>query len=196
MPFRLQNQTLSDQRIVVDDDHWNVLGPGLTLRNCEIEIHVPAEGLSVQGIDLDGCVVRTRRPLVNFPDWLSSNIRRTRFLGTFKGNDFGTAPWKEVRGIAEALDFSGAVLDGCRVFGSDLESFVWPSWPNFTILDPLAHAEQLTPPLASWFPEIVQQPALSAIAFYAPKQLKYLADKSMTVEQLRDALPNAPWLKR
>jgi hypothetical protein len=181
----------------ISSEGSNQDGSGLKLWNCEIEIRVPARGLSVQRVEMEACVVRTRRPLVNFPDWLRCTIRNTRFEGVYKGNDFGNAPWKDVRGAAVALDFSGAILDACQIVGSDVEGFAWPSWPNFTIIDPLAHAEELTPPFASWFPESVRQPpALSALCFYAPKHLKYLADKSMTVEQLGAALPNASWLKR
>jgi hypothetical protein len=197
MPLLLENRVFRNERIVLDQPNLNALSVGLVLQHCELDIRVPAKRLSIHRVVIEDCVVRTKSPLANFQGWLSCEIRRTRFLGTFKGNDFGSAPWEEVRGVAEALDFSGAVLDSCQMIGSDVEGFVWPTWPNFTIIDPLAHADELTPPFASWFPERVQQPpALSALCFYAPKQLKYLADKSMTVEQLRDALPNAPWLKR
>lgn len=196
MPLLLEHRTIRNERVVLDQPHLNALSVGLVLQNCELEIRVPASRLSISRVVIDGCVVRTKSPLVNFQGWLDCTIRNTRFEGVYKGNDFGSVDWTLSRGVAEALDFSNAVLDQCAVKGVDVASFVWPTWPSFTVIDPFAHAEELTPPFASWFPETVEEPGLSALCLYAPKHLKYLADESMTVEQLGAALPNASWLKR
>ncbi len=195
MPLLLENRVFRNERIVLDQQDLNALSVGLRMENCEIEIRVPAKRLSIRGVVMEGCVVRTKSPLINFQGWLGCTIRNTRFEGVYKGNDFGVVDWTPEAGAAESLDFSNAILDLCRVQGVPTQSFAWPKWPCFTVLDPKAHMREIVPPFAPWFSEMGEAPPrISAICMHAPGVLKFLGDTTLTVEELRARLPDEPWL--
>lgn len=196
MPLLLENRVLRNERVVLDKPNLNALGAGLVLHDCEVDIRVPAGRLSIDSVVFDQCVIRTKSPLVNFQGWLGNSIRRTRFFGIYKGNDFGVVDWTRTPGVSEELDFSAATLDMCAVQGCSVDSFTWPSWPCFTVLDPAEHLRKLSPPFDGTFHELAEAPPnLSALCFHAPRVLRDLVDQGATVEALRRALPQAHWLR-
>jgi hypothetical protein len=61
------------------------------------------------------------------------------------GSDFGRWPYDEdtERGGIEDCDFTGARLDACRFIDCDIRTLKFPSWPYFTLLDPIRRKSEL-----------------------------------------------------
>jgi hypothetical protein len=122
------------------------LGPNLTLRNCEIILNVPARNLVIRQACFDSCTFEVKQELKNHQSWVYASIKGCRFKGRMSGCDFGHWPGYSEgaeNGSIEDCDFSEARLDGCRFMGCEPATLRFPSWPCFTILDPIANSERL-----------------------------------------------------
>jgi hypothetical protein len=136
--YQLEKQTITDQEIVLANEHYNILGPDLTLENCRIIFRCAHTSLIVTLTKFINCRMEIRRKLVNF-QWLDAWLQGCTFTGTLRGNDFGHWPtppiWPDMAGIQEC-DFSETILNLCRFIDCPIETIVLPKWPCFTILNP------------------------------------------------------------
>ncbi|MFP2904230.1 hypothetical protein ACLESD_03965 [Pyxidicoccus sp. 3LFB2] len=127
------------------------LGHHLTLRRCHLIIKVPARSLVMTRTRLIDCTIEFKKELKDFR-WEGVALKGCRFTGAITGSDFGRWPYAEhpELGSIEDCDFSGARLDACRFVDCDPKTLKFPSWPCFTILDPLSRMNEL---LAAPWPE-------------------------------------------
>ncbi|AKJ07480.1 pentapeptide repeat protein [Archangium gephyra] len=121
------------------------LGPNLTLRRCTLVLRVPARWLHILPTRFIDCSIQVKQELKNH-DWSRAFLKGCRFTGRLTGCDFGHRlphwPGRENGGI-EDCDFSEAQLQGCRFHGCDMRTLRLPSWPCFTLLDPIGKSQEL-----------------------------------------------------
>jgi hypothetical protein len=118
------------------------LGPGLTLRNCTLVLRVSARNLIIPGARFTHCTFNVKKELKNF-GWEHAFLEGCRFTGSLSSNDFGHWPDSPPPGHIQNCDFSAACLDGCRFLGCDTNTLSFPSWPCFTLLNPIQRAREL-----------------------------------------------------
>lgn len=119
------------------------LGPNLTLRRCTLVLNVPTKRLLVPGARLIDCAIEVKQRLKGL-SWENAFLRGCRFTGGFNGCDFGRWPDNPGTGGIEACDFSSASLHGCRFIGCDASTLRFPSWPCFTLLEPIQNLGRLS----------------------------------------------------
>jgi hypothetical protein len=177
--IQFNNQEIKDERLVLDSKtELYYLGHDLTLRNCTLVVKVPARALVIARARFVDCMVEVTRFLRNF-QWDAVQLKGCRFIGRFRGNDFGNWPDGQWEGSIEDCDFSGAHLDECRFLGCDVRTIRFPSWPYFTILDPARRWREFS--TAPWPGSIgrievkcfaEESPATVAVTFSAPELAK------------------------
>ncbi|MCP3136793.1 pentapeptide repeat-containing protein [Pyxidicoccus xibeiensis] len=142
--LNIENRDIENERLEIKAGDIGFLGPNLTLRNCTLVLRVAARNLILIGPRLIDCTIEVKRELKNFP-WTHANLKGCRFTGTMTGCDFGRWPYDEKpeRGGIEDCDFTGAHLTACRFVDCDPGSLKLPSWPCFTILDPMRRNKEL-----------------------------------------------------
>ncbi len=120
------------------------LGHHLKLRRCKLIIKVPTRALVITRTQLIDCTVDVKTEFKNFR-WEGVILTGCRFTGTMTGNDFGRWPYAlhPELGSIEDCDFTGARLDACRFIDCDTRTLKFPSWPCFTILDPVRRKSEL-----------------------------------------------------
>lgn len=149
--LNIENRSIENERLEIKAGDIGFLGPNLTLRNCTLVLRVAARNLILIKPRLIGCTIEVKRELENFP-WTHADLEGCRFTGAMTGNDFGRWPYDEEakRGSIRDCDFTGARLDACRFVDCDPKTLKFPSWPCFTILDPVRRMDEL---LAAPWPE-------------------------------------------
>lgn len=138
----LENAELTNERIEIGPDVVFFLGPNLTLRHCTLVLKVAARNLVIPQARFIDCTFEAKRELKGFR-WDSAHLKGCRFIGRFRGNDFGEWPYSLGKGSIEGCDFTQAHLDACRFLGCDVRTLRFPSWPCFTLLDPVGRWREL-----------------------------------------------------
>lgn len=188
----LEHRSIDNESIILDNSVVHFLGPKLTLTTCTVDLRLSGRQLAIVEAELVDCHIKVRRTLKNFP-WCDASLRGCRFTGTLSGHDFGHWPdlYAPNGGIRDC-DFSAAILDGCRFIECDIDSITLPTWPCFTIINPIARAADM---LAIQWPgrlgilgEIYADsppPGIVAVTHHAPTLVKGLGG---TEEELKKAL--------
>ncbi|WP_224240431.1 hypothetical protein [Hyalangium gracile] len=141
--IQFRDRELTNERLVLDSKtELYYLGHDLTLRDCILVLKVPAKALVITKARLIGCVIEVKQELKNF-HWSSALLRGCRFTGHLSGNDFGSWPDEAEEGAIEECDFTAAQLHGCRFIDCDTTTLRFPSWPCFTLLNPVRRLHEL-----------------------------------------------------
>ncbi len=142
--IQYRHQEISNERLVLDRKlELYYLGHDLTLRNCTVVIKVPERALVIARTRFIDCIIEVKRVLKNFR-WYHAHLEGCRFSGRFSGNDFGSWPETPEEGSLKDCDFSLAQLDGCRFIQCDVRTLRFPSWPCFTLIDPIRRWRELS----------------------------------------------------
>ncbi|SEL65901.1 hypothetical protein SAMN05444354_107258 [Stigmatella aurantiaca] len=139
----LENAELKNERIEIGADAVYFLGPKLTLRNCTLVLRGAARNLVIPQARFIDCTFEAKRELKGFL-WDKAYLENCQFTGSFRGNDFGEWPYSPGKGSIEGGDFSQARLDACRFLGCDVRALRFPSWPCFTLVDPVGRWRELS----------------------------------------------------
>lgn len=141
--IQFSDQEMVGKRLVLDSaTELYYLGHNLTLRNCTLFIKVPARALVIARTRLIDCTIEAKRELTNFR-WGSAHLKGCKFKGRFRGNDFGMLQGGPEEGSIEDCDFTEAHLDACRFSGCNVKRLRFPSWPCFTLMDPVGRWREL-----------------------------------------------------
>ena len=129
-----------------ENDDWS-FGPDLVVKNCRIDIQVASRDfLLVSPVEFVDCTIHSARPLKSLR-FVRASFRGCRFTGKFSGCDFGTWPEYSVmmpfNALFEDVDLTGAEMDLCRIFRSDMKRIDLPKWPSFAILEPYENRERI-----------------------------------------------------
>ena len=139
----LEETEIENERLELNAGTIYFLGPNLTLRNCTLVLRVPVRDLIIPQAQFINCTIDIKKELKNLR-WEHATIKGCRFTGRLSGNDFGRWPYSlKAPGSIEDCDFTEARLDGCRFVGCDINTIRLPSWPCFTILDPVRRSREL-----------------------------------------------------
>jgi hypothetical protein len=139
-----EDRVIENERLELSDkDALYFLGQNLTLRHCTLVLRVPAQRLHVNRVKLIDCTIEVKKELKNFR-WCHAFLKGCKFTGRLTGCDFGQWPDSPEEGGIEGCDFSAAQLQGCRFIGCDVSTLRFPSWPCFTILDPVRRLDELS----------------------------------------------------
>jgi hypothetical protein len=139
----LEDKTLENERLELHPGVVYFLGPDLTLKNCTLVLRVSARNLVIPHAHFIGCNFEVKKELKNFW-WEHAILEGCRFTGRLSGNDFGAWPDSRWPGHIQDCDFSAAQLDGCRFLACDTSTLRFPSWPCFTLLNPIQRARELS----------------------------------------------------
>lgn len=142
--LNIENRVLENERLEINAGDIGFLGPNLTLQNCTLVLRVATRNLILIGPRLIDCTIEVKKELKNLR-WCSAFLKGCRFSGAMTGSDFGRWPYDEnpERGGIEDCDFTAARLDACRFVDCDPKTLKFPSWPCFTILDPVRRVNEL-----------------------------------------------------
>jgi hypothetical protein len=141
--IQFQNQVVEDRQLDLSNKEAYYLGPDLTLRRCTVTLDLNASALTINRVRFLDCHIEAKKALRSFY-WLNAFLSGCTFAGEFRGSDFGNWPSHfDPEGGIEHCDFSAATLDGCRFIGCDASTLLFPSWPCFTILNPVDRLEEL-----------------------------------------------------
>jgi hypothetical protein len=141
--LQFSDHELVNEQLVLDSKtELYYLGHDLTLRQCTLVLKVPARALVITRTRLIDCTIQVQQELKNFR-WYKNFLKGCRFTGRLSGNDFGLNPDPPPEGGIEDCDFSAAQLDGCRFLACDTTTLRFPTWPCFTLLDPVRRAREL-----------------------------------------------------
>jgi hypothetical protein len=139
----LEDTEIENEQLELNAGVIYFLGPNLTLRNCTLVLRVPARDLIIPQARFINCTIDVKKVLKNFR-WEHAALKGCRFTGRLSGNDFGRWPTSvKAPGSIEDCDFSGARLNWTRFVGCDVRTLRFPSWPCFTIYDPVRRAREL-----------------------------------------------------
>jgi hypothetical protein len=139
----LQDAELTGERIDIGRNVVYFLGPNLTLRNCTLVLQIAARNLVIPQARFIDCTFVVKRELKGFR-WDTAHLQGCRFTGLLSSNDFGEFPRSLGTGSIEGCDFTEATLQGCRFVGCDARTLRFPSWPCFTLFDPVRRWRELS----------------------------------------------------
>ncbi|NMO17336.1 hypothetical protein HPC49_11910 [Pyxidicoccus fallax] len=191
--IQFRDQEITGERLELNSKtELYYLGHHLTLKNCTLVIQVAARALVISKTQLVDCVIDVKRELKGFR-WNGVVLKGCTFTGALSGCEFGRWPYAEEPdfGSIEACDFSKARLEACVFMGCDARTLKFPSWPCFTILDPVRRKDEL---LALPWPGTMRITVESftegpletaAVTYFAPAVAKRTGT---TVEAIRAAL--------
>jgi hypothetical protein len=141
--IQFSDREIVNEQLVLDSKtELYYLGHDLTLRQCTLVLKVPARALVITRTRLIDCTIHVKQELKNF-QWYTNFLKGCRFMGRLSGNDFGRNLTPPPEGGIEDCDFSTAQLDGCRFLACDTSTLRFPSWPCFTLLNPIQRAREL-----------------------------------------------------
>jgi hypothetical protein len=194
--IQFSDKEIVNERLVLDSaTELYYLGHDLTLRNCTLVISVPARALVIARTRLIDCTIEVKRVLKNFR-WSSAHLKGCQFKGRFSGNDFGMWPEAQAEGSIADCDFTAAHLNWCRFHTCDVRTLRFPSWPCFTIEDPVGRARELGrlpwpgkrgPLIAEGFAE--DPPSTVAVTFDANELARWCEATPEALQALVDKLP-------
>ncbi len=174
----IENKILDNERLEFHPGIVYFLGPDLTLKNCTLVLRASARNLVIPHARFIGCNFEVKKELKNLW-WEHAILEGCRFTGRLSGNDFGAWPDSRWPGHIRDCDFSSAWLDGCRFLACDTSTLRFPSWPCFTLLNPIQRARELS--AAPWPGDIgpiamsdfdQDPPTTMAITYSAPALAK------------------------
>jgi hypothetical protein len=141
--LNIEDRDVENERLEIKAGDIAFLGPKLTLRKCTLVVGVAAKNLILIHPRIIDCTIEVKKELKNLR-WYGSYLKGCRFTGTMIGNDFGRWPYDEQPELAgiEDCDFTAARLDACRFLCCDASTLKFPSWPCFTLLDPVRRKDQ------------------------------------------------------
>ncbi len=104
-------------------------------QNCVLDI-CGAE-FSIVDANFLNCQIKVRDKITNMR-FLEAVFERCIFEGAYACCSFGhrRGESKTPNAYYRNCDFSKAMLDLCSFFEGDTDSVVWPTWPNFVVLNP------------------------------------------------------------
>jgi hypothetical protein len=184
--IQFSDREITGERLLLDSKtELYYLGHDLILRNCTLVIRVPAKALVLSHTRLIDCSIELKQELKGVR-WHRASFKGCRFSGALKGCEFGRWPDEADSefGDIEDCDFTGARMDACRFLLCDASTLKFPSWPCFTLLDPVRRKREL---LAAPWPgtvridvEAITESPLetAAVTYFAPA----LAKRSDTTE--------------
>jgi hypothetical protein len=142
--LNIEERVIENERLEIKAGDIAFLGPNLALRNCTVVIGVTTKNLILINPKLIDCTIEVKKELKNLR-WCGASLKGCKFTGRMSGNDFGRWPYSEhpELGGIEDCDFTGARLGLCRFIDCDVSTLKFPSWPYFTLLDPLRRQEEL-----------------------------------------------------
>jgi hypothetical protein len=141
--IQFSDQEITNEQLILDSaTELYYLGHNLTLRNSTLVIKVPARALVIARTQLIDCTIEVKRELKNFR-WGSAFLKGCKFKGRFVGNDFGEQPYSPGEGGLENCDFTEAHVDASRFLACDTRTLRLPSWPCFTLFDPVRRWREL-----------------------------------------------------
>ena len=194
----IENKALEGEQLALTDKSLHYfLGPHLTLKDCTLILKVPAQRLLFEGVQFIDCTFDVKQELKNHQQWVAASLKSCRFKGKLTGCDFGH--WPEYgsdagyqHGSIEDCDFTEAQMSFCRIMGSDPSTLRFPTWPCFTVLDPIGRAAELQGlvwpgPLGTMLRDMLPEhpPRTRAITYHAPAAAKWL---DTTPEAIRAVL--------
>src|SRR5262249_41900853 len=139
--MKINNQQIIGQSLYLNDDEIrHVLGPNLSLVDCEIKIAC-ATDVIIAGVNMHGGVFSLEKPLTDRQLYRFS-FDRVRFYGTYSGCDFGNRDKGHGPGVIDC-DFSGATLDNCRMMNVDIAGCIFSGWPTVVLGNPRTKVHQL-----------------------------------------------------
>jgi hypothetical protein len=193
--IQFSDQEISNERLILDSaTEVYYLGHNLTLRNCTLVIQVPARALVVARTRFIDCTIEVKRQLKNFR-WELAHLRGCRFKGRFSGNDFGEWPDSPGEGSLINCDFSEAHLNSTRFLGCDVRTLRFPSWPCFTILEPVRRCRELQAlPWPGAYGSIIGKgfaedpPSTVAVTHSAPELAKFCGTTPEAIRALVEKL--------
>lgn len=108
---------------------------GAFLINCVLDIQGTA--FTVTDANLLNCRIKVRDHISNVR-FVETVFERCVFEGTYIGCRFGFRRGESSSPNAyfRMCDFSNAKLDLCDFFVGDVDSIIWPRWPNIVVLNP------------------------------------------------------------
>lgn len=107
------------------------------LDNCHLTLGKGANVI-LGRCEMRDCLIESSERLQDMR-WGTCRLIRSRFQGEYTGCVFGPWPQDALYGVGqvEECDFSASQLHLCEFYTAEPESIVLPSWPCFTIIDPL-----------------------------------------------------------
>lgn len=142
-PVSFENRLIEGERLELSaKGALYYLGPNVTFRDCTLILRVPTRRLLVPGARFLNCTIEVKQELRNLR-WDEAFFTNCSFTGKLTGCDFGGWPEAPEKGGIEGCDFSAAHLDGCRFLGCDASTLRFPTWPCFTLLDPVQRSREL-----------------------------------------------------
>ncbi|QSQ21201.1 hypothetical protein JY651_39375 [Pyxidicoccus parkwayensis] len=195
--IQFSDREITGERLELDSKtELYYLGHHLTLRNCTLILKVPARALVVSRTQLIDCTIEARKELKGYR-WHGAILKGCRFSGAFSGCEFGRWPYTrepEFGGI-EDCDFTDARLEACTFAGCDARTLKFPSWPCFTILDPVGRKHEL---LSIQWPGTMRitvesfvecPPETAAVTYFAPAVAKRTGTTPEAIRAVLDTLP-------
>jgi len=139
----IRKKKIRDEVLTIEDKSiGSAIGPNVSLERCTLSIKVPSKLIIfADPCDLVDCTIKVACTFANCQWWGKVACLRCKFLGRYKGNDFGKRDifrrdMFKAYGSIEDCDFSDAKLDLCRFFNTDMSRVKLPKWPNVTVLNP------------------------------------------------------------
>ena len=199
MAIRLQRQSVANQSISLEpgEKHVHVLGPELTLQDCDLSISCSLRGIILKDVDLVDCRIVAKKPLRNWQHWCGVRVRNCTFIGEYIGNDFGHWEDQSEFGSIEACDFSQASLHECRLFDCEVSTMTFASWPTFIITDPCGHkkeslAAKWPKEFEMWAELAFDEDSIVGAAIYNADRI--VDDEGGNAAELRDLLTSLPFV--
>ena len=189
--IQFQDSIIEGRELILDSrTEVYYFGHDLTLKNCRLVIQVPARALVFARTRLIDCTLEIKRTLKGFR-WWSASLEGCRFKGRLESCDFGS--WSDVGhyGHIQGCDFSEARLDWCRFNRCDASTLRFPSWPCFTLLNPVQRLDELKriswPGETGWIVSTLAKssPQTAAITIHAED---FARESETTAEALKAAL--------
>lgn len=195
----LEHTEMTGERLEFGSGGVCFLGPDLTLRRCTLVLGMSARDLVIPQARFIDCTIQVKRQLKNFR-WDRAHLKGCRFKGRFSGNDFGSWPDNPEDGSIEECDFSDARLNWTRFLGCDVRTLRFPSWPCFTLLDPVSRASALQAlPWPGQFGSVLANsfaknpPSTVALSYSAPELAEFCGTTPEAIRTVVEKLDGVSW---
>ncbi len=181
----------------------NIIHNRAFFQNCVLNIW--STNFSIIDANFLNCRINAQKEVSNMR-FLEAVFERCVFEGCYVGCSFGhvRAESQTPNAYYRNCDFSKAALDLCEFFEGDLDSVVWPAWPNFVVINPRQNKQDW---LSIQFPEQLkhmqsviagQSPAIGgSVSQMAPKAVAVnLANyEAVDTHSIRSLLDTKPYVK-
>ncbi|MGH9821765.1 MAG: hypothetical protein ACREDR_00680 [Blastocatellia bacterium] len=175
-----RNREFRNAEILLTGQEREYLGPNVVFESCKIILQLTAGLMTINQAKFVNCSIMAKKRLVNLQGWCDAAMEECTFTGSYSGNDFGHRSehrWAEGRLVGS--DFSGAILDECRLLDCDLRTIKLPRWPCFSLVDAdeagrVLSSMGMTGGIAVWAATLLspRPPETVAIVYHIPRMLK------------------------